>query len=95
MVTRSRRAVLRLGTVKYRQDSPIHRLAPMPDGKHFVTDGEDSILRVWDAAEGRVIRRIDPAVGALADFAITSRGKLVMALGTTLEPGRGYVSTSP
>jgi WD40 repeat protein len=85
------RAVLRLGTVKYRQDSPIHRLAPMPDGKHFVTDGEDSILRVWDAAGGRVIRRIDPEVGALADFAIMSHGKLVMALGTTLEPGHGYV----
>ncbi len=62
-----------------------------PDGKHFLTDGEDSLLRVWDAATGRVVRRIDPAVGVLADFAITSRGKLVMALGTTLEPGRGFV----
>jgi WD40 repeat protein len=86
-----RGAVLRLGTVKYRQDSAIYRIAYQPDGKHFVTDGQDSILRVWDAAEGRLIRRIDPAVGALADFAITSRGKLVMAMGTTLEPGQGYV----
>jgi WD40 repeat protein len=84
-------AVMRLGTVKYRQDSSIYRIAYAPDGKHFVTDGEDSILRVWDAATGQVVRRIDPAVGALADFAITSRGKLVMALGTTLEPGRGFV----
>ncbi len=85
-------AALRLGTVRYRQDSPIYRIAFAPDGKHFVTDGEDSILRVWDADSGRLIRRIDPGVGALADFAITSRGKLVMALGMTAEAARGFVN---
>ncbi len=83
---------MRLGTVRYRQDSPIYRIAFAPDGKHFVTDGEDSILRVWDTDTGRMIRRIDPGVGALADFAITSRGKLVMALGMTTEMGRGFVN---
>ncbi len=85
------RAVARLGTTRYRQDSPIYRIAYTPDGRHFLTDGRDSILRVWDAATGRIIRRIDPDVGAMADFAITSRGHLVMAMGTTLEPGRGLV----
>jgi WD40 repeat protein len=74
-------AVMRLGTIRHRQDSPIYRVAWTPDGRHFVTDGEDSILRVWDAAEGRVIRRIDPGVGAMEDFAIASRGGLVLASG--------------
>ena len=50
MATRCRPVpVLRLGTIKYRQDSPIYRIAYTPDGKRFVTDGEDSIFRVWDA----------------------------------------------
>ncbi len=84
-------AVLRLGTTRYRQDSPIYRIAYTPDGRHFLTDGRDSILRVWDAASGRIVRRIDPDVGVMADFAVSSRGHLVMAMGTTLEPGRGFV----
>lgn len=84
-------AVLRLGTVRYRQDSPVYRIAWTPNGKHFVTDGQDSILRVWDAAAGRIIRRIDPGVGVLEDFAIASRGPLVLASGESLEPGQGKV----
>ncbi len=84
-------AVVRLGTTRYRQDSPIYRIAYTPDGGHFVTDGRDSILRVWDTATGRIIRRIDSNVGAMLDFAITSRGHRVMVLGTTLERGRGFV----
>lgn len=84
-------AVLRLGTIRYRQDTPIYRIAYTPDGRHFLTDGRDSIIRVWDAATGRIVRRIDPDVGVMADFAVTSRGHLVMAMGTTLEPGRGFV----
>ncbi len=84
-------AVMRLGTVKYRQDSPIYRIAYTPDGKRFVTDGEDSILRVWDADTGRLIRRIDPGVGVMHDYQITSRGSRVMAMGTSVEPGVGFV----
>lgn len=84
-------AVLRLGTVRYRQDSPIYRIAYTPDGRHFLTDGQDSVLRVWDAATGRIVRRIEPDVGVMADFAVTARGHLVMAMGTTLEQGRGFV----
>ncbi len=82
---------MRLGTIRYRQDSPIYRIAYTPDGKHFVTDGEDSILRVWNADDGRVVRRIDPEVGAMEDFALSSKGKLIMSSGITLEPGEGYV----
>ena len=84
-------ARIRLGTIRYRQDSPIYRIVYTPDGKHFVTDGEDSILRVWDAAYGRVVRRIDPEVGAMEDFGLSSKGKLIMSSGITLEPGQGYM----
>ncbi|MGP0066934.1 MAG: WD40 repeat domain-containing protein [Isosphaeraceae bacterium] len=84
-------ARMRLGTIRYRQDSLIYRIAYTPDGKHFVTDGEDSILRVWVAADGRLVRRIDPEVGAMEDFGLSSKGGLIMSSGITLEPGEGYV----
>ena len=84
-------ARMRLGTVRYRQDSPIYRIAYTPDGKHFVTDGEDSILRVWDAGDGHLVRRIDPEVGAMEDFALSAKGGLIMSSGITREPGEGYV----
>jgi WD40 repeat protein len=84
-------ARMRLGTVRYRQDSPIFRVVYTPDGRHFVTDGEDSILRVWDADTGRMVRRIDPDVGAMEDFALSLKGGLIMAIGITLEPGQGCV----
>lgn len=80
-------ALVRLGTVRYRQDSPIYRIAWLPDGKKFVTDGEDSLLRVWDAAEGRVVLKIDPGVGVLEDFALASNGRLAMAVGMSIGPG--------
>ena len=38
-------AVLRMGTVRYRQESPIYHIAYTANGKYVVTDGEDSILK--------------------------------------------------
>ena len=82
---------MRLGTVKYRQDSPIYRIAYAPDGKHFVTDGDDGRLRVWDAASGRLIREVNAGVEAISDFALSTKGKIIMVAGIAEEPGRGFV----
>ncbi len=70
-----------MGTVRYRQESPIYHIAYTADGKYVVTDGEDSILRVWDAADGRLIRRIDPGVGLMGAFALGSDPNTVTASG--------------
>ena len=75
-------ALMRLGTSRYRQGSPIYRIAYTPDGKSLVTDGDDGKLRVWDPATGRVIRLLDPEAGALNDFGLTSEGQTVMAVGS-------------
>ena len=82
-------AAMRLGTVRYRQGSPIYRIAYAADGKHLVTDGDDGKLRVWDAASGQVVRLIDPEAGVPSDFGLTSDGKTVMTAGLTFERGGG------
>lgn len=76
-------AVLRLGTVKFRQDSPIFRIAYTPDGRYLITDGKDSILRVWKTADGKTIRYIDPNVGALEDFDVSADGTKILGSGIT------------
>lgn len=77
-------AVLRLGTTRYHQGSTIFRIVYTPDGKSLVTDGEDGKLRVWDPATGKVIRVIDPEVGALNDFGLTADGRTAMVVGLEL-----------
>ncbi len=41
-------ALVRLGTVRYRQDSPIYRIAWLPDGTRLVTGMADGSALVWD-----------------------------------------------
>jgi len=43
----------RLGTVRFRQGSPVATLRFAPDGKTLVTAGTDQSLRMWDAETGR------------------------------------------
>jgi RNA polymerase sigma factor (sigma-70 family) len=71
-------AHMRLGTVRYRQDSPIYRIAYSSDGKYVVTDSDSDTLQVWNAGDGRLIRRIDAGVGKVADFALGSDPNTVM-----------------
>ncbi len=84
-------AVLRLGTVRYHQGSTIFRIVYTPDGKSLVTDGEDSKLRVWDAATGKVVRVIDPEVGALNDFGLTADGRTALVVGLELRKDQPHL----
>jgi WD40 repeat protein len=72
-------ATARLGTVRHRQSSPIHKIAYSPDGKYVITDGDDEVLRVWDGDNGRLIRQIDSGGGITRDFAISCGAKLLTA----------------
>lgn len=49
-------AALRLGTVKYRQDSPIYRVAFTPDGSRLVSGMADGSVLVWDVRSGPAVR---------------------------------------
>ena len=50
-------AVARLGTTRFRHGGSIAAVAFTPDGKTFISTGEDGTACVWDAATGRELRR--------------------------------------
>jgi RNA polymerase sigma factor (sigma-70 family) len=51
-----------------------------PDGQSILTGGLDGILRVWDPATGRELRRVTGFTGAPRDFAFAPDGKTLAAL---------------
>jgi WD40 repeat protein len=46
-------ARLRLGTVRFRQGSPIASLRYLPDGKTLLSIGNDQVIRYWEASTGK------------------------------------------
>ena len=75
-------AILRFGSPRYRQPTPIRSLAMSPDGKVAVTHGEfgvDSALRVYDLATGRAIRIIDTGRDGLG-VAVSPDGKTLATI---------------
>jgi WD40 repeat protein len=53
---------------KVRECTPGHMygvtdLAFHPDGKHFASSGRDTVVRIWDAAEGKMVKELGKARG--------------------------------
>jgi WD40 repeat protein len=44
---------LRLGTIRFRQGSPVASLRYSPDGKTLISSGNDQSLRMWEANSGK------------------------------------------
>ncbi len=59
------RALVRLGTVRFRHDGRMLAVAYAADGKTLVTAAEDHTVRRWDAATGKELKRF-PAPGFIA-----------------------------
>ena len=68
-------ALVRLGTARHRQETPIGQIVYSPDGRLVATDGDDHDIRIWDGRDGRLIRRIEvgPALIRVSAFAPDSR----------------------
>jgi hypothetical protein len=78
-------AAMRLGTVRYRQDERIERIAYTPDGRFVVTTNGKLGLQVWDARDGRKVRRLDLGGDDIRDFALSPDGKAVAAICSGLD----------
>lgn len=80
-------ASLRLGTVRFRVDRMIRRITYSPDGNFVVTDLDGaSSLQVWDARDGRRLRRLDVGIENIQDFRFSPDGKTIAVLGFQFEP---------
>ena len=73
-------AAMRLGTTRYRQDERIERIAYTPDGRFVVTTNGKLGLQVWDARDGRKVRRLDIGGDDIRDFALSPNGKTLAAM---------------
>ncbi len=51
-------ALARLGTTRWRHGTPVTYVAFLPDGKAVLTVSLDDIVRLWDLATGKEIRRV-------------------------------------
>jgi WD40 repeat protein len=58
-----RGAVARFGTVRWRHADEVMCLAASPDGKLIASGGKDWCIRLWDAATGKEVRRIEAPAG--------------------------------
>src|SRR5262245_29890382 len=71
-------AVLRLGSERLRHPD-AWLVAYLPDGKRLLTGGTDA--RVWDVAEGRLLRRLAVPTGIRAFAVIGPGGRGLVTLG--------------
>lgn len=96
-------ARLRLGTMRFRQGTPLTAIRFLPDGKRLVSAGSDQVLRFWDAANGRELYRfgdpISTAPAGLNPFAPPGAAVIVDELiaagsnGVALSPDGGRVAS--
>ena len=59
----------------------INRIRYSPDGKFVVTDVGEKALQVWDAWDGRKLRRLDVEMQHIRDFDFSPDGKIIAAVG--------------
>jgi RNA polymerase sigma factor (sigma-70 family) len=68
---------LQTGKLLYRSEghkAPVTGLAFTPDGKTLVSGGQDKIVRVWDAATGKEMRRLETAA-PVASIRVSEDGR--------------------
>jgi WD40 repeat protein len=72
----------RLGTARLRHASQIvEAVAFAPDGKTLVSGGQDGAVRVWDAADGRPLLRLQHAdAGCVRAVAVSPDGKRIASV---------------
>ncbi len=84
-------AVMRLGTVRFRQTPFIRQIAYSPDGQIVITCNGKGQIQLWDARDGQRLRAIDVGIENLGDFACSPDGTTLAAVGYLYDSDRNVV----
>jgi WD40 repeat protein len=74
-------ALLRIGTMRLHHAGSAINVVFAPDGKSLASCGNDSVVRLWDAATGKEIRRFEGHKGSLEGLAFSPDGKMILSAG--------------
>src|SRR5262249_62112588 len=71
-------AVARLGTVRFRHQGFVASIAFSPDGKLIASGDGYDLIRLWDTATGREVRKLEGhLLGRVYSLAFSPDGKLL------------------
>jgi WD40 repeat protein len=71
----------RVGTHRLRHGGYVINVVFAPDGKSFVSCGNDSMVRLWDTATGKEIRKFEGHKGHIDGLAFGPDGKTILSSG--------------
>jgi WD40 repeat protein len=69
-----------MGTVRFHNGHLVNQVIYTPDGKSLVTVGWDHVVRVWDAASGRIRRDIGDPQTDFREIALSPDGKTLLTV---------------
>ena len=64
-------AIARLGTTRFRHTTPIRELFFLADGKSFLTQSNDSTVRMWNAVTGQIVHGFDLKTSSIDQMALS------------------------
>jgi WD40 repeat protein len=70
-------AIARIGTVRFRHGRPVNAIAYSPDGRTLISGCDDHLVRLWDAASGKELRRFRGHSYRVVAVAFSPDGKAV------------------
>jgi WD40 repeat protein len=74
-------AVARLGSIRLRHESQVCCVAFSPDGKLLASGGLDRVIRFWDPATGKELRRLEGHTESVKGIAFSPDGRTLASGG--------------
>jgi WD40 repeat protein len=75
-------AVARIGTLRFRHVGSAINVAFSPDGLSVASAGNDGLVRLWETATGKALRRFTGHQGNVDGLAFSPDGKTLLSSGT-------------